>query len=283
MSQKPSLMDLFKDLDAQTADTRETILRPPFPYHGGKSKSVDQILKHLPLREKYIEPFGGSGAVLLSRPVSKIEVFNDRYAGVVAFYHCIRDSEKMKKMIDWLENTLYSREDFIECRDSWEQASDDVERAAKWYYMLNYSYGAHGRNFARGLDNSSVNGKVRNKLDLFHRIHERMKRVLVENLDWYDCVKDFDSPDAVFYFDPPYVGVWDAYSWCKFDMQDQLRMLRTIFELKGFVALSGYDNDIYNSFPWDAEVTWEQALFAGQRHHKGKQTAEEKLWIKEAV
>ena len=177
--------DIFAELDAITAPkTRETIIRAPFPYPGGKSKSVLKILPLLPHSKSYIEPFGGSGAVLLSKPACKLDVFNDRYAGVVAFYRCIRNTAKYQRLIEAIDLSIYSREDFKWCKDTWENCEDDVERAFRWYYMISYSFASFGRNWGRATSGSgSLAGKIRNRLPEFDTLHARLKNVSVENQD----------------------------------------------------------------------------------------------------
>lgn len=43
-------------------------MKAPFPYFGGKSKIADVVWSALGQPAHYIEPFFGSGAVLLARP-----------------------------------------------------------------------------------------------------------------------------------------------------------------------------------------------------------------------
>ncbi|GAG08047.1 unnamed protein product, partial [marine sediment metagenome] len=202
-------MGLFDDLDLidNQSSKDANILRAPFGYPGGKSRSLGNILPHLPYRNKYIEPFGGSAAVLLARKPSKLEVFNDRYAGVVAFYRCLRDPILFPKLLEWLDLTIHAREEFTWCKNTWENPDDPVERAGRWYYMVQSSFGSIGRNWGRQTTRSSMAGKIRRKLKLFPEIHERFFNVQVENQDWEDCLRDYDSPDAVIYCDPPYVDV----------------------------------------------------------------------------
>jgi DNA adenine methylase len=50
-------------------------LKAPFPYFGGKQMIAELVWSYLGDVKQYIEPFFGSGAVLLRRPPSKLEKF----------------------------------------------------------------------------------------------------------------------------------------------------------------------------------------------------------------
>lgn len=289
-------MSLFDDLDRHSdKKNKDNIVRAPFGYPGGKSRSVEKILEHLPYMDTYVEPFGGSAAVLLARHPSKLEVFNDRYGGVVAFYRCVRDPNKYQKMCEWLNNTVHAREDFVWCKETWKNCHDDVERAARWYYMMQYSFGGLGRNWGRSTGaKSNLAGKVRAKLPLFQKVHERFRRVQVENQDWSDALRDYDSPKTVFYLDPPYVDAYRGTYKHEMSLDDHRRLLSNIFDLKGFVALSGYSNPLYDSGDWDDKHEWDAFVsiksiaYAGnssKAHLKGlekREHSKEVLWIKEA-
>jgi len=282
------LLNLFNTLDNNADDgTRDKILRAPFPYPGGKSRSVKKILPLLPYRESYIEPFGGSAAVLLARNMSPLEVFNDRYAGVVAFYQCMRSEILTRKLCDWLDLTIHAREEFINCKESWSNVNDPIERAGRWYYSASYSFSSLGRNYGRAIRGrgGSIAGKIKNRLPLFADIHQRFVRVQVENQDWKDCIADYDHDDAVFYLDPPYVDAFDGIYKSTIDHRELLDM---IFEIKGFVAVSGYSNPLYEEnewddrYEWDSFVTMESVSELGNKDHITKREhAKEVLWIKE--
>ena len=62
-----------------------------FPYIGGKTRLADWIQSHLPAHNTYVEPFGGSAAVLLNKPRSKVEIFNDKDGDVVNFFEVARE------------------------------------------------------------------------------------------------------------------------------------------------------------------------------------------------
>ena len=292
----PDLMAMFEDLERNSEPkSKDVIVRAPFGYPGGKSRSADKILPHLPYRDSYIEVFGGTGIILLSRHKSPLEVFNDRYAGVVAFYRCLNDRHKMDALCDRLEITLHSREEFVWCKETWLTCEDDVERAARWFYMTQYSFGSKGRNFGRSVTaRGHMAGKIQNRIKEFPRLHERMVKVQVENQEWQDCLADYDNPDAVFYLDPPYIDAYPGTYKHEMAQQDHRLMLDIIFGMKGFVALSGYSNPLYEACDWDHRFEWEVfisikgAAFTEGNNKQDMESqdkrghATEVLWVKEA-
>ena len=44
---------------------------PPMPYYGGKQSIARKIVELLPEHEHYVEPFGGSLAVLLAKNLTR--------------------------------------------------------------------------------------------------------------------------------------------------------------------------------------------------------------------
>lgn len=290
------LMEMAND---DSVETREDITRAPFGYPGSKARSIDKILPHLPYLRGYCEPFGGTGAVLLARRICKFEVFNDINSGIVCFYRCIRDRKLKDQLVERLDQTVHSREEFIWCRETWDYDHDDpVETAARWYYMTHNSFGKQGRNFGRAKKSGMFGRSLHNNLKLFHPVHNRMYNVQVENLDWRVCLKDYDAPDMVFYLDPPYVDFCENMYVGRMSPADHEEMCRRIFELQGFVALSGYEDpatkSIYDKFPWDDYISWKQvnkALgkafttetsgYADKEHELCTRMATEGLWIKE--
>src|SRR5207248_7097017 len=43
-------------------------------------------------------------------------------------------------------------------------------------------------------------------------IHKRLSTVIIENLDWQECIDRYDRPGTVMYIDPPYPGNGCNYS-----------------------------------------------------------------------
>lgn len=286
-------MDLLAELMGMGGIETEP-LKPVFGYPGGKSKSVDKILPHLPASGTYVEAFGGSAALLLAKPTSKLEVYNDRYAGVVDFYRCMRDEKLSNRLAEWLELTVHAEEEWLLCRDTWKDQTDPVERAARWYYMTCYSFAAIGRNFGRTLrPPQGLSGKIRNSVTRFPAIHQRFKRVQIENQDAIGLLKMYDSPDTVFYLDPPYIDSHVGAYKHEMTHSQHRDLLDVIFDLEGYVAVSGYANPIYDNQDWNDRVSWEVGVSLDGRSSKGRgkeylqgadnkaASATEVLWIKE--
>lgn len=268
-------------------------MKPMFAWPGNKHSSLDTLLQVLPVRDQYIEPFGGTGIVLLHRKKCQLEVFNDINSGLVHFFTVLQDRKKMERLIELLETTIYSRTLFEEYKEFWKTEKDPVLKAFKWYYVIRSSFGGMGRNYGRSLKKNSDTHKLYSHIELFPEIHERLKDVYIECLNALDILKTFDGPKAVFYLDPPYLDCGQGAYKNTMSFTQHMDLLKLVFSLDGFVAVSGYDNDSYNLFPWDRKIEWDVAgkiksMAFSEGNNKQDVTdtnrpkATEVLWIKEA-
>lgn len=283
-------MNLVNDLEKDNVK-RDTIVKAPFGWPGGKTKSLKHIIPILPYTPRFVEVFGGSGAVLLARQPVTLEVFNDRYSGITDFYKCIKNRILLTELLDWIDCTIHSRELFVHFKSSW-QHSNPVERAGRWLYMITYSFGQKGIAFGRAISPKAIiSGKLRNKIPLLDQIHNRLKAVQIENQDWYDCIIDYDHHDTVFYLDPPYIDAYEGTYDFEMSKDDHRRLLDVIFSTSGYFAVSGYSNPLYenqnwdNRFEWDAYISIQDLGASGNKkdHVPSKRAyTKEVLWIKEA-
>ncbi|AIL08886.1 DNA adenine methylase [Stenotrophomonas maltophilia] len=60
------------------------VAAPAFRYHGGMFRVSPWVNQHLPAHRIYVEPFGGAAGVLLTKPRSGVEIYNDLDGEVVA-------------------------------------------------------------------------------------------------------------------------------------------------------------------------------------------------------
>jgi len=83
-------------------------LKPPFPWYGGKSKAASIVWEALGNVSTYIEPFAGSLAVLLNRPVEhgtakrKLELLNDKDCYLANFWRAVQQDPE--GVADWADH-----------------------------------------------------------------------------------------------------------------------------------------------------------------------------------
>jgi len=82
-----------------------TDLRAPFPWFGGKRRIAHEVWAALGDVDNYVEPFFGSGAVLLERPAwhqGRVETVNDLDRYVANFWRALSaDPEGVARYADW--------------------------------------------------------------------------------------------------------------------------------------------------------------------------------------
>lgn len=277
-------MGLFDDLDAASIGDdhvidRRAITKYSIPWCGNKSMDAEYILPRLPYYKGWVDVFGGSGFMTLARAKSDFEVYNDSFSGVTDFYRCMRDPKLHDQVRDKLELYLHSREEWYRCYTTWENVEDIVERATMWYYMNYYSHSAVGRTYGRQKSvKNALSGTHLTKTLHFRTMHERMKNVHIENMDFRTVFKDYAHIETVFYLDPPYMNT-DKTNYFKtpFSTGDHKDMLELIFSSPGFMAVSGHPNDLYETYPWSARHEWKHFSV----HTEDGQERTEVLWIKE--
>ncbi|WP_220132433.1 DNA adenine methylase [Natronomonas sp. LN261] len=104
----------------------------PFRWYGGKYSHLKWLLPQLPEAHRYIEPFGGSGSVLLNREPSPVEVYNDRDSDVTNFFKVLRDHRD--ELLEKIALTPFSREEF-ECaiKNQGDETLSDIEKARLFF------------------------------------------------------------------------------------------------------------------------------------------------------
>jgi len=257
-----------------------------FGWYGGKFNHLDWLLPLLPDCHHYCEPFAGSAAVLLNRPPSPVETYNDLDGEVVNFFRVLR--EQKEDLLQAIGLTPFSREEFYLSLSTNGRAVSNLERARRFFVRARQartglaqtaSLGrwANCKNTSRA-GMSGVVSRWLGSVDALPDIALRLLRVQIENRPAIEVIRLYDSAGTLFYCDPPYVhssrGDSKAY---EFEMADteHLELARVLSRSKGKVAISGYRCDLTD----EVYKKWRRVDAPPKQCHSIKKLRQEALWL----
>ena len=231
------------------ADT--TIKRPALRYYDGKWNLGPWIISHFPPHVNYLESFGGAASVLIQKPRSRLETYNDLNHDVFNFFRALRECPD--KLIESIKLTPFAREEYELCR----LLSDDPIESSRRFYCRSYlSIDPATNGYRSGLrflkDGSSgsppsdIQGFFR--ADYLYKIAERFQGVQIECRDAIEVIEKYDSIDTLHYVDFPYVqSTRERPNRYATDIQDDyhIRAAKVLHECSGFVIISGYACQLY--------------------------------------
>ena len=192
------------------------MLNSPIKWVGGKSRLRKYIIPLLPAHTCYVEPFAGAAWVLFGKRPSAVEVLNDGEQELVNFFRVVK--EKPEELIESFEWELVSRAEFERLADLDLTQLTDVQRAHRFYYLIMAGWGGelHYPRFQTSITDGGHGNRLFGALKTLRQrlepIHKRLSTVIIENLDWRDCIDRYDREGAVMYVDPPYPGNGCNYS-----------------------------------------------------------------------
>lgn len=263
-----------------------TVTRPVMRYHGGKWKLAPWIISHFPTHRVYVEPYGGAASVLIRKPRSYAEVYNDLDGEVVNLFRVLRDPETAAQLVTMLELTPFAREEF---EVAYKPADDPIEQARRTIVRSFMGFGSAAANgkptgFRANSNRSGTTPAKdwRNLPKCFEPIIERLRGVVIESRDARVVCVTHDGPETLHYVDPPYVHDTRAQGnpYCdkgqyRHEMtdDDHRAMAMWLKELTGMVVVSGYDCDLYR----ELFRGWQRADRAS--HADGARDRVESLWL----
>lgn len=209
------------------------------------------IISHFPEHKVYVEPFGGAASVLIRKPRSYAEIYNDLDDEVVNLFNVLR-SDAAASLTELLRLTPFAAEEFFSAYDVSENPVERARRTIVRAFMGFGSNGVHRKTGFRSNSNRSGTTPARdwvNYPDALGATVERLRGVVVLNRDAVDVMEAHDGPDTLHYVDPPYmVGTRDKGSDYAHELtdDDHASLLDFLKTLKGKVVLSGYPDQSYD-------------------------------------
>ncbi|WP_245299852.1 DNA adenine methylase [Weissella confusa] len=231
-------------------------MRPFIKWVGGKRQLLPELAKYVPENfGTYFEPFLGGGTFLLSLEPNKAIVndFNPELANV---WRVVRDQpdELLAQLVEHQANN--SKEYYLDLRltdrDGRLEQMTEIERAARFIYMIKVGFNGLWRVNSKGQNNVPYgkykNPKIADEVAI-HRVSEYLNNADIDILtgDFEKAVEKAQTGDFV-YFDPPYIPASDTASFTsyssEFGYDEQVRLRDLFKKLKDrgvYVLLSNND------------------------------------------
>jgi DNA adenine methylase len=271
------------------------IRRPVMRFHGGKFRLAPWVLSLLPPHRTYVEGFGGAASVLLQKPRSRAEIYNDLDFELVNIFRVLQDPRTAEDLRRLASLTPFARAEFWR---AYEPPAGPVDAAHKMIVRSFMGFGSASvtRTHQTGFRSSSRRAghgsptpaadwsNWPNHVPLFV---ERLRGVCIENRDAVAVMAQHDSPSTLHYVDPPYVQSTRSSlkqrngnrgHYYKHDMDDagHRRLAEFLRSVTGMVVLSGYRSALYDELYGD----WVRL----DRHHRayGGRARVESVWLNPA-
>ncbi|HEX9888625.1 MAG TPA: DNA adenine methylase [Nitriliruptorales bacterium] len=223
---------------------------PPFSYYGGKVGLSRLIVGLLPAHHTYIEPYLGSGAVLLAKARSRHEIVNDLDGALTTFWRMLRDRPTDLERVCAL--TPYARAEFAAA--DLDADVDELELARRFFVRVSQSFGksagpSTGWSVTTARTQSTAVSAL-TKVARFATLARRLAGVVIECCDAPGLIVRLATCDTVVYVDPPYVTSTrsarggNGYRH-EVDDDHHVRLAGVLHDTPATVILSGYTCPLY--------------------------------------
>jgi DNA adenine methylase len=250
------------------SETGMNLTRPdqtsPLKWHGGKHYVAPEIVSLMVAHVHYVETHVGGGSVFFARdpdderlwlPPHKgvSEVINDLDGRLMNFWRTLQDPVTFDEFVRIAQAIPMSRLEWEKAHHG--QQESGVEGAVNFFVNCRHSLAGRMNGFTaitRTRTRRRMNGNVSEwigSVDGLPEVHERLRRVLIENMDGTALIKREDRPGTQFYVDAPYVHstrtATNVYAREMIDEQHRV-LVMTLVRIKGKAIVSGYHHPIYD-------------------------------------
>lgn len=243
---------------------------------GGKSYLASWLSRHVTKHACWVEPFCGAGHLLFGKSPSSVEVLNDIDNHLITFFRVIQEPEKCKILMERLALMPYSRALWQDIRSGWKAGDipqDEIERAAQWFYLNRTCFGGDQQHGGFAVPSTTGRNPAQsyfNAIDDFGDIAGRLRGVTIECLDYADCIRRYDSPNTLFYCDPPYLNTEGYYGKGNYNHEGHYALAKLLHDVKGKAMVSHYDNGLYDDLYKDW-YRYEYSSFKGSHKSEGEE------------
>lgn len=224
-------------------------------YAGGDYYILDELMKYINRASilgvgkcRLVEVFGGSGLVSQYADRSRFQmiVYNDIDSLLVQLYRDIK--ERPEELVMVLSLLPYSKEMYELVGEILQNNNvAGLMASALVFYLINSSYGGKRRaGFSRGGVTMGVSGVIKydtgadryaKRAKNIYYVAERFRDVIIDNLDFEECIRKYDDKVTLFYLDPPFIGGKDDFYGHVFSEEDARRLVGVLNNIEGCYLL----------------------------------------------
>ncbi len=257
-----------------------------FGWYGGKFSHLDFLLPLLPGdATHFCDVYGGSAAVLINVEPYPVETYNDIDSELVNFFRTLRNQRT--KLTKAISLTPFSREELVlACTP--ERNLSALERARRFYVRARQTRTGLAQRSSEGrwahcvlTSRAGMAGAVSRWLGSVDKLPEialRLQRVQIENAPALEVIARYNTPETLFYVDPPYVhaarGDASAYGHEMTD-RDHEMLAELLRATTGRVVLSGYKSALYTRLFSD----WNRVDAPERLCNSVRQPRQESAWL----
>ncbi len=219
-------------------------------YPGAKNRIAPWIIENLPQHKIYVEPFFGSGAVFFKKELVYNNIINDVDEDIYNFFEVLRNDGM--RLIEKIGMTPYSRLEYELTYSGDTECS--IEKARRFAVKCWQGFGCGNKyknGYRRGIGTTSPNpAKAWAELPVTLQMAiEKLKHAQIEHKNAVDLIADMKSTEALIYIDPPYILSTRKKNLYNHEMSDKEHeeLLDVIIQSPCKIAISGYENDLYNT------------------------------------
>lgn len=227
---------------------------------GGKSQLAKTIIELMPDHHTYIEVFGGAGWVLFKKTPSKVEVLNDINGDLINLYRILK--YHFDAFLSEFDLLLFSRDTFNNFKSINPKALTDIQRAARFYYIVRSAFGCEIEgNFSSNAKRSCALKLGESLKEHLVTVHQRLEKVTIENQGYDKLIGRMDGSDHLFYLDPPYFNCENYYGDMVWSQDDFYKLHDILKGIKGKFILSLNDlpetREIFKQFNFHTrKIRW---------------------------
>jgi len=225
-------------------------------YIGGKSLIGKWIKDYIPTDiETFVECFGGMYWVFFSMDIDKYTnlknvVYNDFNPLNANIFNCVRSYKEFYEIIKEIpsqkSDLFYQyQSEIFHPNFKVDLSKPDYETGYKYAYIISQVWSGTNPQKSKFID---LKGKYKSKFDTFKdklkslKWQEFFDKInCVENMDFQDVIKKYDSKSTYFYCDPPYYTTEKYYANHDFGLETHNRLADCLKSIDGKFSLSYYD------------------------------------------